>query len=140
MKPNSCGKMNGRVLVALALVIVVSGTFVMLTSIVSPMVNAAASCAPPTLAVATPEVQSFAYGVTIIGKVLPGSPGASGTACSIISISISWGDGSSSKILFPHPSTFSASHTYKTSGTYVIIVHSLQSDGKISTSIAQASV
>ncbi len=133
-------KMNGRVLVVLVFVIVVSGSFVMLTSILTPVVNAVASCAPPVLAVA-PELQSFSYVVTIIGTTLPGSASSVGAACSITSISISWGDGSSAT-LSPklNSPSFSASHTYKSSGTYDIIVHSFQSDGKVSTNMMIESV
>ena len=130
--------MNGRVLVALTviLLIMMSGSFVMLGLI--PAANAAASCAPPTLAF-KPELQSFSYVVTIIGTTLPGTPSTSGAACSITSISISWGDGSSRTTMSNPSSTFSASHTYTAKGTYVIIVHSLQSDGKVSTMIETVS-
>jgi len=133
-------KMSERVLVVLVFVIVVSGSFVMLTSILTPVVNAAASCAPPALAVA-PELQSFSYVVTIIGTTLPGTAGSASTACSITSISISWGDGSSATV-FPklNSPSFSASHTYKSNGTYDIIVHSIQSDGKVSTNMMIESV
>jgi len=131
--------MKGRALFALMVVIpviILSGSLLMLTSAVTPLVNATGSCSPPALAVGTPLAQSFGYGVTIVGTTVPGSPGTAGTACSITLVAISWGDGTSSTILFPHPATFKALHTYNSSGTYAIVVHSFQSDGKISTVIA----
>lgn len=135
--------MNRRVLVALAVVIpviVISGGFVMLTSILTPSVNASGPCAPPKLTLGKPEVSASSYGVTITGTTMPGSAAtAGGAACSITSILISWGDGSSPTTIFPKIESgswsWSVSHTYAVypAGVlqYEIVVSSFQSDGKV---------
>jgi len=76
-----------------------------------------AACNAPTIS--SPAVSVNGASVTVSGVATPGS------GCSIVSVTWTWGDGQSSST-----SSFPASHTYASVGTYSISATAHQSDGQ----------